>query len=71
MSERIIVQELHGHWSAWWEHTPQIAFGEGTPAEAMDRLNDRFQVLMLPWGNGDVAADRHLRCRHSTKCRRR
>ena len=38
MSERIIVQQLHGHWSAWWEHEPQIAFGGATPAEAVDRL---------------------------------
>ena len=35
---RIIVQQLHGHWSAWWEHEPQIAFGGATTAEALDRL---------------------------------
>jgi len=36
--DRIVVQELHGHWSAWWEHTPQIAFGGADPAEAVDGL---------------------------------
>lgn len=35
---RIIVQQLHGHWSAWWETCPQVSFGGATPAEAVDRL---------------------------------
>ena len=38
MNPRIIVQQLHGHWSAWWEDEPQVAFGGATPAEAVDRL---------------------------------
>ena len=36
--DRIIVERLHGHWSAWWEREPQIAFGGATPAEVVDRL---------------------------------
>ena len=35
---RIIVQQLHGHWSAWWEYEPQVAFGGATAGEAVDRL---------------------------------
>jgi len=35
---RVIVQQLHGHWSVWWEHEPQMASGDGTSAEAVDRL---------------------------------
>lgn len=35
---RIIVECLHGHWSAWWADRPQIAFGGATPGEAVDRL---------------------------------
>jgi hypothetical protein len=36
--DRIIVERLHGHWSAWFDDKPQIAFGGATPAEAGDRL---------------------------------
>jgi hypothetical protein len=36
--ERIIVERLQGHWSAWYDSEPQIAFGGATPAEAVDRL---------------------------------
>jgi len=36
--DRIIVQLLHGHWSAWFDGEPQVAFGGATPAEAVDRL---------------------------------
>ena len=37
MSDRIIVERLHCHWSAWFDGEPQIAFGGATPAEAVDR----------------------------------
>jgi len=36
--DRIIVERLHDHWSAWFDGEPQIAFGGATPAEAVDRL---------------------------------
>ena len=36
--DRIIVERLHGHWSAWFDGEPQIAFGGADPAEAVDRL---------------------------------
>lgn len=34
----IIVEKLHGHWPAWFDGMPQMAFGGATPAEAVDRL---------------------------------
>lgn len=37
-TDRINVQQLHGHWTAWWESRPETAFGGATPAEAIDRL---------------------------------
>lgn len=36
--DRIIVECLHGHWSAWFDGHPELAFGGATPAEAVDRL---------------------------------
>ena len=45
--DRIIVQQLHGHWSAWWEHEPQIAFRGATPAEAVDRAGGVCRVVRL------------------------
>jgi hypothetical protein len=36
--DRIIVERLHDHWSAWFDGEPHIAFGGATPAEAVDRL---------------------------------
>lgn len=36
---RIVVECLHGHWSAWWSDLPHMAFGGATPAEAVDRLH--------------------------------
>jgi len=36
--DRIIVERLHDHWTAWFDGEPQIAFGGATPAEAVDRL---------------------------------
>jgi len=35
--DRIIVERLHSHWSAWFDREPQVAFGGATPAEAVDR----------------------------------
>jgi hypothetical protein len=36
--DRVIIERQHGHWSAWFDGMPQIAFGGATPAEAVDRL---------------------------------
>jgi hypothetical protein len=36
--DRIIVERLHDHCSAWFDGEPQIAFEGATPAEAVDRL---------------------------------
>ena len=36
----IIVENLHGHWSAWFSGTPQIGFGGKWPADAIRRLID-------------------------------
>ena len=33
----IIVERLHGQWSAWFDGEPQIASGGTTLAEAVDR----------------------------------
>lgn len=42
MSERIIVACHLGHWTAWWESTPQEAFSGATPAEAVDQLHAAY-----------------------------
>ena len=48
--DRIIVERLHGHWSAWYDGEPQMASGGATPAEAVDRL------VGFPAGEEDAAA---------------
>lgn len=35
---RIIVEENHGHWSAWFADEPGTAFGGDCPGTAVDRL---------------------------------
>lgn len=35
---RIIVECLHGHWSAWWADHPEFGCGGSDPAEAVDTL---------------------------------
>jgi len=35
--DRIIVERLHGHWSAWFDGEPQIAFGGLRAAAAVER----------------------------------
>ncbi len=37
-SVSVITTTLAVHWSAWWEHEPQVAFGGASPAEAVDWL---------------------------------
>jgi len=37
--KRIIVACHLGHWTAWFEDAPHVAFGGTTPAEAVDRLH--------------------------------
>ena len=35
---RIIVEERHGHWNAWFEDRPFETFGGDTPGTAVERL---------------------------------
>lgn len=37
---RVIVENKFGHWSAWFESHPEIAFGGETPGTATERLWD-------------------------------
>ena len=48
---RIIVEHSFGHWSAWFEDCPQIAFGGDSPGTAVDRL----------WGNWEENRDALIR----------
>lgn len=32
---RIIIEEKDGHWTAWFEHQPEFAFGGSTATEAI------------------------------------
>jgi hypothetical protein len=48
MSDRIIVERLHGHWSASYDGEPHIAFGGADPAEAVDRLVGCCAMLTAP-----------------------
>jgi hypothetical protein len=36
----IVVEELHGHWSAWFQNEPATGFGGEWPSQAIDRLLD-------------------------------
>ncbi len=38
----IIVEQLHGHWTAWFSDTPHVAFGGEWPADAIRRLLEAF-----------------------------
>lgn len=40
---RIIVAWHLGHWSAWFEDSPQVAYGGDTPVEAVQRLFSQWQ----------------------------
>jgi hypothetical protein len=35
---RIVVEERHGHWNAWFDDRPQETFGGDTPGTAVERL---------------------------------
>ena len=48
MSDRIIIQQLHGHWTAWWQSQPETAFGGTTPAEAVDLLVGYWEPMVKP-----------------------
>lgn len=37
---RIIVEQLHGHWSAWFGDRPHKSFGGAFPTDAIRRLLD-------------------------------
>lgn len=34
----IIVEALHGHWSAWFKESPHVGYGGEYPSEAIERL---------------------------------
>lgn len=34
----IIVEQLHGHWSAWFKDNPGTGYGGEWPSQAIDRL---------------------------------
>ncbi|MDB5344315.1 MAG: hypothetical protein JWP89_2692 [Schlesneria sp.] len=36
----IVVEQLHGHWSAWFKNEPEIGFGGEWPSQAIERLLD-------------------------------
>ena len=40
---RIITAWHLGHWSAWFEDSPQVAYGSNTPVVAVERLFDQWQ----------------------------
>ena len=47
---RIISEQLHGQWTAWFEGYPQIAFGGATREDAEERLRVNFlQNRFLEW----------------------
>jgi hypothetical protein len=35
---KLIVEERDGHWTAWFEDLPQVAFGGQWPSDAIRRL---------------------------------
>lgn len=40
---RIITAWHLGHWSAWFEDAPQVAYGGDTPVVAVERLFTQWQ----------------------------
>lgn len=62
-TERIIVTCLHGHWSANWSSSPEMAFGGATPGEAVDRLHfaTSSQVAQAELPESDDDSTRHKR----------
>ena len=36
--ETIVVEQLHGHWSAWFKNDPGTGYGGEWPSQAIDRL---------------------------------
>ena len=62
-NERIVVTCLHGHWSANWSSSPEMAFGGATPGEAVDRLHIATspQVSQAELHESDDGSNRHKR----------
>lgn len=44
---RIICEQDHGQWSAWFASLPQVAAGGEFPAEAIDELLVLFEGLFV------------------------
>lgn len=38
--ETLIVEQLHGHWSAWFKNEPGSGYGGEWPSQAIHRLLD-------------------------------
>lgn len=60
---RVIVEQLHGHWSAWFADVPHASFGGEHPANALRRLIDasgeefdEFEIL----ADDECTRDGHL-----------
>jgi hypothetical protein len=56
---RIITDYHIGHWSAWFENSPQVAYGGDTPGTATDRLwaaweEERFREAAYRAVDGDL-----------------
>ena len=39
---KIIVEKHDGHWSAWIDVVPEVAFGGEWPSQAIEKLIDHF-----------------------------
>jgi hypothetical protein len=56
---QIVVSYHLGHWSAWFENSPQVAYGGDTPGTATDRLwaaweEERFREAAYRAVDGDL-----------------
>ena len=69
----IIVEQLHGHWSAWISGAPEVAFGGAFPADAirrlLDSIGDWFDVEQISPVD-EATRDGHLEFRIPYRARR-
>ena len=56
----IIVEELHGHWSASFSGLPHVGYGGAWPAEAVRRLVDAI-------GSADLDSDSIIAVEDATR----
>lgn len=71
----IIVEQLHGHWTAWFRDMPQVACGGEWPADAIRRLLKAFGDNRFDTDHIDAVDDAstvdHLEFRIPCRDRRR